>query len=104
MNALVRKEVRLLLPSFSIGLLLALSIWLFPEKPSLGLDFDWSLGVLAFMVSPAMLVMMTLGSFGRELSAGTFSFLLSQPVPRSRVWWTKTVILALATGILWAVW
>ena len=104
MNALVRKEVRLLLPSFSIGLLLALSIWLFPENPSLGLDFDMSLGVLAFMVSPAMLVMMTLGSFGRELSAGTFSFLLSQPVPRSRVWWTKTVILALATGILWAVW
>ena len=104
MNALIRKEVRLLLPSFAIGLVLALSIWLFPENPSLGLDFDVSLGVLAFMVSPAMLVLMTLGSFGRELSAGTFSFMLSQPVPRSRVWWTKTLLLALATGILWAVW
>ena len=41
---------------------------------------------------------MTLGSFGRELSAGTFSFLLAQPVSRSRVWWTKTLLLAAAAG------
>lgn len=104
MNALVRKEVRLLLPTFVIGLVLACSIWLVPDKPGRSSDLNAVLGILAFMVSPAMLVMLTLGSFGREISAGTFSFLLSQPVPRSRVWWTKSLLLAVATGILWAVW
>ena len=104
MNALIRKEIRLLLPSFVIGLLLALSMWLIPDDPGLAPDFDASLGVLAFLVSPAMLVMMTLSSIGRELSAGTFSLLLSQPVSRSRVWWTKTLLLAAAVWILWVVW
>ena len=104
MNALIRKEVRLLLPSFVIGLVLAFSIWLIPDEPGAAPSLRASLISLAFMVSPAMLVLMTLSSFGRELSAGTFPFLLAQPVSRSRVWWTKTLLLAAAAGLIWAVW
>jgi ABC-type transport system involved in multi-copper enzyme maturation permease subunit len=104
MNALVRKEVRLLLPSFVIGLLLAFSIWLIPSEPAPALSFRASLVVLMFMLCPAMLVMMTLGSFGRELSAETFSFLLAQPASRSRLWWTKTLLLAVAVVLIWAAW
>lgn len=104
MNALVRKEVRLLLPSFAIGLVAVLAIWLIPNRPDQAMDFKASLGILAFLVSPGLLVLMTMASFGRELSGGTFSFLLSQPVPRSRVWWTKALLLAAAAGILWMAW
>jgi hypothetical protein len=32
MNALVKKEIRQLLPSFLLGLLLAFSIWLIPKQ------------------------------------------------------------------------
>jgi ABC-type transport system involved in multi-copper enzyme maturation permease subunit len=104
MNALVRKEVRLLLPSFILGLLLTLSIWLVPGEPAPSIGFRAIVVMLMFIASPAMLVTMTLGSFGRELSAGTFSFLLAQPVSRSRVWWTKALLLAAAVLLLWAVW
>jgi ABC-type transport system involved in multi-copper enzyme maturation permease subunit len=104
MNALVRKEVRLLLPSFVVGLLVALLIWLFPDEPAPASSLRASLVVLMFMLCPATLVMMTLGSFGRELNAGTFSFLLAQPASRARVWWTKTLLLAAAVVLIWAAW
>ena len=104
MNALVRKEVRLLLPSFILGLLLTLSIWLVPGEPAPSVGFRAIVVMLMFIASPAMLVTMTLGSFGRELSAGTFSFLLAQPVSRPRVWWTKALLLAAAVLLLWAAW
>jgi ABC-type transport system involved in multi-copper enzyme maturation permease subunit len=106
MNPLVKKEIRLLLPSFLISLLLALSIWLLPE------DLDSksvsvlarSLIVFPFLFCPVMLVMMILGSFGREFSSGTFSMLLAQPVPRARIWWTKTLPLAVMVVLVWFVW
>lgn len=104
MNALIRKEARLLLPSFVIGLLLTLLIWLVPGEPAPSYGFRASVVMLMFIVSPAILVTMTLSSFGRELSAGTFSFLLAQPVPRSRVWWTKALLLAAAVLLLWVAW
>jgi hypothetical protein len=104
MNAFVRKEVRLLLPSFVIGLVTALSIWLLPvdNRP----HSNWFIWVVVFpfLLCPAMLVMMTLDSFGRELSSGTFSNLLAQPIPRARIWWTKTLLLAVAAILVFAVW
>ncbi len=104
MSALVRKEVRLLLPSFVIGLVAVFSIWLIPGRSYQAMDMEASLGIVAFLVSPGLLVLMTMASFGRELSSGTFSFLLSQPVPRSRIWWTKALLLAAAAAILWIAW
>ena len=102
MNALVKKEIRQLLPSFLLGLLLAFSIWLIPVKSIT--DVRLGLNAFPFICCPVVLVMMMLDSFGHELSAGTFSLLLSQPVPRTRIWWTKTLLLAAAALLIWLVW
>lgn len=104
MNALVRKEVTLLLPSFLIGLAAVLAIGLIPVYAKEAGDMQGTLGILAIGISPGLLVLMTMASFGRELSNGTFSFLLSQPVPRGRIWWTKALLLAAAAAILWVGW
>jgi ABC-type transport system involved in multi-copper enzyme maturation permease subunit len=102
MNALVKKEIRQLLPNFLLGMLLAFSVWLIPAKSIT--DAHLGLNVLPFICCPLVLVMMMLDSFGHEMSAGTFSLLLSQPVPRTRVWWTKTLLLAAAALFIWLVW
>ena len=102
MNALVKKEIRQLLPSFLLGLLLAFSVWLIPKQSIT--DVRLGLNAFPFICCPVVLLMMMLDSFGHELSAGTFSLLLSQPVPRTRVWWTKTMLLAAAALLIWLVW
>jgi ABC-type transport system involved in multi-copper enzyme maturation permease subunit len=104
MNPLVKKEIRLLLPSWTASLLLALSIWLLPEDLDSKSVFAKSLVIFPFLFCPVMLVMMTLGTFGREFSLGTFSMLLAQPVPRARIWWTKTLPLAVMVVLVWFVW
>ncbi|HEY5041169.1 MAG TPA: hypothetical protein VIK53_04135 [Verrucomicrobiae bacterium] len=101
MNALVKKEIRLLLPSFLIGIALTFANCFWKQ------DFSSQYGVVnysgfvvfvSFVFCPAIAVFMALNSFGAEFSAGTFSMLLAQPVSRSRVWWMK--VSALATGLL----
>ncbi len=104
MSALVRKEMRLLWPSWAAAFLMAFSVWLIPKDQSAASNFERMLVVIPFLVCPAMLVAMTLSSFGREITSNTFSNLLAQPVPRARIWWTKTLLLAAAVGIVWAVW
>ena len=104
MNALVQKEVRLLLPSFVIGFLLTFSIWMIPDEPNSAPVLWPILVIFPFLLCPAMVVMMALDSFGRELSAGTFSSLIAQPIPRARIWWTKTLLLAAAILSVWAAW
>lgn len=102
MNALWKKEIRLLLPGFLICLAVAVASGLVAmNAPALESSL---LTVLLVFVSPALVIIMALDSFGREMSAGTFSNLLSQPVSRSRIWWTKIVSLATAVllaGIIW---
>ena len=104
MNALVKKEIRLLLPGFVLGLLLSPSCILVQPDSRL-ISPIWT-GVFVFVVLlwPAMVLMMTLNSFGGELNSGTFSLLLSQPVPRARIWRVKTRLLAAAAFILWLGW
>lgn len=104
MSALYRKELRLLLPTFVIGVLAALSVWLLPEERRMT-DF-WSAMRMAlpFVLCPAMLVMLALDSFGREVSTGTFSLLLAQPVSRTGLWRRKTLLLAAAMLLIWALW
>ena len=106
MNALIRKEVRLLLPNFVISLLLGFSTWLLFDNASSSSvsGLRSSLFILPFGISPALLVMLTLDSFGREINAETFSGLLAQPVSRRRIWRTKTLLLAGAVAIIWAAW
>lgn len=102
MNVLLKKEIRMLLPSFLIGLALAFSFLLLPRnRPNSVWDF---LIVLPMMCCPAMVVMMSLDSFGRELSAGAFPGLLVQPMSRERLWWIKTGLLFGAVLIILSAW
>ena len=59
-HALIRKEVRLLSPSFLIGLALTFSIWLIPRNPS---GLEGVVLTLPFLLCPGMVVFMSLDSF-----------------------------------------
>ncbi|MGB8369375.1 MAG: hypothetical protein ACLPYZ_06250 [Limisphaerales bacterium] len=103
MNALVKKEIRLLLPSFAVCCALALANFFFRFNPDGSLQ-GWWWFVLAFVFSGVMAVMLALNSFGVEISLGTFSSLLAQPVSRQKIWETKILLLAvslLIVGIFW---
>ena len=103
MNPLVKKEIRLLLPSFIACCALALANLFFRFNPDGSLQ-GWWWFVLAFVFSGAMAIMLALNSFGVEISSGTFSNLLAQPVSRQKIWETKILLLAvslLIVGIFW---
>ncbi len=103
MNPLVKKEIRLLLPSFLISVALAVLNCLLPDFGS-SAGFRAVLIIFPFLLCPVMAVMMALDSFGAEVSAGTFSSLLEQPVPRARIWQIKIPLLAAALFIVGVVW
>ena len=88
MNALVKKEVRLLLPAFVAALTLAIvPFWVLPEdrmNPGLVPGNLFMLGTL----------LLALSSFGREIGLKTLPFMLAQPLERARIWWTKIAVLA----------
>ncbi|MBI5384707.1 MAG: ABC transporter permease subunit [Verrucomicrobia bacterium] len=102
MNAFVRKEVRLLLPGFLLALALAGMSCFLPHGTNDALLTIRSLLVLG--LCPAAAVALALDSFGGEFSAHTFGHLLSQPVSRARVWWTKSLLLLVAFGLVLVVW
>lgn len=102
MNALVKKEIRLLLPNFLFAGVLALAGLFFQNNTSSLLD-----GILAFtcfVLCPAAAVMLVLSPFGGEVSAGTFANLLAQPVPRLKIWETKIALLTVALVALTFLW
>ena len=91
MNSLVVKEIRLLLPAYVLALLLAITpLWLLPAP------LNGNLQALAVILPIFGALMLALSSFGREFGTGTFPLLLAQPLPRSRIWWTKITVLACA--------
>jgi ABC-type transport system involved in multi-copper enzyme maturation permease subunit len=95
MNALVKKEIRLLLPGWlAILLLEVLQPW-FWQQP------DGFFGILPFIFFFGIIIL-AVDSFGREFSLGTFQSLLAQPVERRRIWQTKTTILFFATTLIFA--
>jgi ABC-type transport system involved in multi-copper enzyme maturation permease subunit len=92
MNALVRKEIRLLLPSWGAALALAI-------VPAWFVSDD---GLVCFAFALASMLP-SIALFGQEFGAGTFSILLSQPIDRRRIWRLKVGVLALAlAGLLFA--
>jgi hypothetical protein len=93
MNALVRKEIRLLLPSWAVAMLLAL--------PSICTRMDDGIPVVLLFFGLAML---GLSSLGRESSLNTFSQLLAQPTERLRIWKIKVSVLAVAFLAVAGVW
>ena len=102
MNAFVKKEIRLLLPNFGFACLLALAVPFFrggPDSLFNGVGY-----FLSCIFCPAVAVMLALSPFGGEVSAGTFSSLLAQPVSRLKIWETKIALLAIAllgVAFLW---
>ena len=103
MNPLVKKEIRLLLPVFLLGCALALTNIAFRFNPDGSLVGSWFY-LAAFGFSGALAVMLALNSFGAEISSGTFSSLLAQPISRQKIWDTKTALLAAALGIFGVCW
>jgi hypothetical protein len=93
MNALVKKEIRLLLPAWALAMLLALC-------QAMTRPYDFYIASLLFLG----MTMMALSPLGRETSLNTFSTMLAQPAERLRVWQTKLVVLAVAFLIVFLVW
>lgn len=111
MNALVKKEIRLLLPNSILAVVLALTSVFFHDRAGEWISgfqagswvsgFGYSLGCI---FCPAIVVMLALNSFGVEVGTQTFSMMLAQPVTRLRIWQTKITLLALAmvaVGLVW---
>ena len=93
MNALVKKEIRLLLPSWMVAMLLAL-------VQAITRPYDFYVACLLFFG----LTIMALTTIGRETSLNTFSLLLSQPAERRHIWQTKLSVLAVAFLTIFSVW
>jgi hypothetical protein len=93
MNALVKKEIRLLLPSWIAALLLAL-VQVFTRP------YNFYIVSLPFFG----LAIMALTTIGREASLNTFSSLLAQPTERRRIWQVKLTVLSAAFLTVLLVW
>jgi ABC-type transport system involved in multi-copper enzyme maturation permease subunit len=102
MNPFLKKEIRLLLPSCLIGVALTFVNWFAPSNSN---DFvRMFLSALPFLFCPAMVVMLALDSFGVEISSGTFTSLLAQPISREQIWRTKSMLLLAAIVIILVAW
>ena len=95
MNPLLKKEIRLLLPSWLA--VLALEVLL----PWFWRDADISFGVTPVFIFLGM-ILLAVDSFGRECSLGTFQSLLAQPMERRETWRTKISLLFLAAVLILA--
>ena len=93
MNALVKKEIRLLLPSWTVAMLLAL-------VQGITRPYDFYVASLVFFG----LTLMALTTIGREASLNTFSSMVALPAERIRIWTTKLSVLAAAFLIVFLVW
>ena len=78
MNALAKKEIRLLLPTAAAMLLMVTLVpWCFR-------DADAAYGSMPVILFFGM-VILAVDAFGREFNLGTFPALLAQPVERRQV-------------------
>lgn len=104
MNPFIKKEARLLLPSFVIACALTFANLLFKKAgANWGVDSFWWY-ILAWISCPMVAVMMALNTFGVEVSNGTFSMLLAQPMARLKIWQTKIGLLAGALSLVAFLW
>ncbi len=102
MNALIKKEIRLLLPGFVIGVALTFTNLLLQDDK---FGVNAVIAIVSICSCAGLAVFIALNSFGAEISAGTFSMLLAQPISREVIWRTKTRVLAAALflgGFLWS--
>lgn len=110
MNALIRKEARLLMWPFVVSVLtssipaifyaLRMNSWTDTSSHEYMAGLVMSVIVFGF---GAAAVLMSLSSLGQEFTMRTFTFAIAQPISRRRVWLVKTVILAIAIIIAAAI-
>lgn len=92
MNALVRKEIRLLLPAWITALLLVLAPLLLGQL----IDGNEPAGVINRLTMFGVAIggiVLGLAGIGRELASHTFSMILAQPRPRGELWRAKLSVL-----------
>ncbi|MBI2946980.1 MAG: hypothetical protein HYY23_04995 [Verrucomicrobia bacterium] len=101
LNALIRKEIRLILPAWVAAMILAATpVWLFSVTDF----FNWqSPGVAMVLTSLALgAILLGLAPFGQECSVGTLSLLLAQPVARRQIWRAKIAVITAALILVFA--
>ena len=92
MNALVKKEIRLLLPAWVTAMLLVTAPLLLGRL----IDDNEATGITNVLTTFGVAiggVVLGLAGIGRELAARTFSLLLAQPRPRGDFWRAKLSVL-----------
>jgi hypothetical protein len=96
MKALVQKEIRLLAPAYALALFLAVvPLLLLPTGAP---------AALCMLLAWFGAMMLALSAFGREFGLRTLPLILAQPLERSRIWRTKTAVLAGAMATVFAAW
>jgi hypothetical protein len=94
MNAALRKEVRLIFPAWIAAMLAAtLPVWV------MGADLGL-MEQMSYILFTAGALLLSLASFGLEMSLGTFPSLLAQPRPRLDIWQMKIGLLAAALAVV----
>jgi ABC-type transport system involved in multi-copper enzyme maturation permease subunit len=99
MSALVKKEIRLLLPAWIAAILPAVILDLGWLADLVSGDSSSYAGLFSFyfpVIFSIGILLLGISSFGHELNSGTFTILLSQPIDRQRVWRVKITALLLA--------
>jgi hypothetical protein len=106
MNALIRKEIRLIIWPWIAALILATAPgWLCAShvhetwQGNLTAINDTIIQVSLYAFALGCVVL-ALTAFGQEFTLRTFTLTLSQPIDRKKIWRTKTVILAIAIGVV----
>jgi hypothetical protein len=94
MNANIRKEVRSLLPTFGVTIVVTILLPLF----FIFISNEDPMGIVLFVFGGCC-AMMAACSFGNEFQSRTMSLLLTQPAARNRIWRDKMTVLAAALGI-----
>jgi len=94
MNPLLKKEIRLLLPAWLAVVVIETLV------PWFGHDADWNFCALTPVALFFGILLLAVGSFGREFSLGTFASLMVQPMDRRQVWHTKITLLLVAAGLV----
>jgi hypothetical protein len=98
MSGLLRKEVRSILPTWIVAMVLAtFPVWIVWPGP--GSVMFQNLGFTVFAPFGLGVLLLSISPFGQELNWGTFPVLLSQPVPRRQVWMVKVWVVVAALGL-----
>lgn len=98
MSPLIKKEIRLLLPAWSVAMVLAL---ISPLIYTVSSPYAGSLDFFFRLLFSIAVLLLGISSFGQELNPGLFTVLLSQPVERRRLWNAKIATLIVAFILVW---